>query len=147
MKSIPAYVMAALMVAVTSAAETEESASTFRGIMSKDAWMNNMSPNNNPWTDSSTAGAIVGFAVFALSYLYVVVYIFYDINKSKNAYMEMVDEDKNTIRQLNVPPNMLEEWERDLNLRLTGKTGEEKNDDQLFGTAATLSPSEFQKFM
>ena len=89
------------------------------------------------------AGAAIGFIVFGLSYIYVVIYIFYDINRSKNQYYEMVEEDKNIINQLNVPPNMLAEWEKELSLRLQGKSGDDKLDDQLFGSAANLSPAEF----
>ena len=45
-----------------------------------------MSADNNPWTSGPTAGAIIGFTVFGLSYLYVVIYIFYDIKRSKQQY-------------------------------------------------------------
>lgn len=57
-----------------------------------------------------TAGAVIGFTIFALSYIYVVIYIFYDINRSKLMYAEMVEEDKNIIRQLQVSQNTLDEW-------------------------------------
>merc|ERR1712146_8401 len=117
MKSVLTYVLAAMMLAYVAA---EDDASVFRGMTPKAGWVY-QSPNNNPWTDTSTAGAAIGFIVFGLSYIYVVIYIFYDINKSKNTYMEMVEEDKNIIAQLNVPPNMKAEWEQELALRLAGK--------------------------
>ena len=59
----------------------------------------------------------------------------------------MVDEDRNVIRQLNVPKNMHDEWERELALKLAGKTGDDKQDDQLFGAAANLSPAEWKSYM
>ena len=40
-----------------------------------------------------TAGAFIGFIIFGISYIYVVISIFYDINKSKHQYMELVEED------------------------------------------------------
>ena len=52
-----------------------------------------MSGNNNPWDGGSIAGAIIGFAVFGLSYIGVVIYIFYDINKSKGEYQELIEQD------------------------------------------------------
>ena len=143
MKSVLTYVLAALMLASKVTAENQvDDASIFKGFSPK-ASHENMSGNNNPWTGGSTAGAIIGFSVFALSYIFVVIYIFYDINKSKNQYIEMVEEDKNIISQLRVSPGMLADWENELQLRLSGKTGEEKLDDQLFGAAATLSPAEY----
>lgn len=59
----------------------------------------------------------------------------------------MVDEDRSIIRQLNVPPNMHEEWETELALKIAGKTGDDKADDQLFGAAANLSPAEWKSYM
>lgn len=53
-----------------------------------------------------TAGAIIGFIVFAVSYIYVVIFIFFDINRSKNDYLEKVEEDLRIINQLNVSPGM-----------------------------------------
>ena len=61
-----------------------------------------MSPNNNPWNNSMTAGAFIGFIVFGVSYIYVVIYIFFDINRSKHEYLNLVEEDKHEITKLNV---------------------------------------------
>ena len=139
MKSVLAQLLlAAALLSYARADNHEEEvdeASVFRGFTPMSSW-GNQSPNNNPWDGTNTAGAAIGFIVFGLSYIYVVVYIFFDINRSKNEYLEMVEEDKNIINNLNVPPNMREEWERDLALRLEGKSGEDKLDDQLFGAAA-----------
>ena len=77
--------------------------------------------------------------MFGVSYIYVVGYIFYDINESKKNYTNLVEEDKDTIRQLQVSKDTLEEWENELALRLAGKAGDDKTDDQLYGSAATLT--------
>ena len=94
MKSVLAYVLAALMLSYVAAADDEQS--VFRGSTPFNSWKG-MSDNNNPWDSGSTAGAIIGFAVFGLSYIYVVIMIFADINKSKNDYIEMVEDDKRII--------------------------------------------------
>ena len=86
-------------------------------------------------------GCIIGFLVFGVSYIYVVGYIFYDINESKKNYTNLVEEDKDTIRQLQVSKDTLEEWENELALRLAGKSGDDKTDDQLYGSAAALTKS------
>lgn len=78
--------MAALVMA-------QDEASIFRGSTPVESWMKN-SPNNNPWDGTMTAGAFIGFILFGLSYIYVVIYIFYDINRSKHQYIEMIEEDK-----------------------------------------------------
>ena len=49
----------------------------------------------------------------------------------------MVAEDRQTIRNLNVPKNMHDEWEAELALRLAGKVKDDGIDDQLFGAAAS----------
>ena len=145
MKSITAYVLS-MLLALAAAAETAESASTFRGSTPFKSWETN-SPDNNPWSGGATAGAIIGFSLFGVSYIFVVIYIFMDINKSKKEYQEMVEEDKNTIKQLNVSANTLAEWEHDLALRLAGKAADDKADDQLFGAAATLTKGEYEAHM
>ena len=76
-----------------------------------------------------TAGAFIGFIIFGISYIYVVISIFYDINKSKHEYMELVEEDLAIIQQLNVSPGMKEEWANDLALRIAGKVKDENLDD------------------
>ena len=141
--------LAAAMLATVSAQKvTAETASVFRGKTDPtNGWIGNLSENNNPWTTTQTTGAVLGFTVFALTWSYVIIYIFYDINKSKNEYAELVEEDRATIRQLNVPKNMLEEWETDLAYKLAGKVKEGRLDDQLFGAAAELPASKYQKFM
>ena len=78
--------MAALVMA-------QDEASIFRGVTPRESWLKN-SPNNNPWDGNMTAGAFIGFILFGISYIYVVIYIFYDINRSKHQYIEMIEEDK-----------------------------------------------------
>ena len=83
---------ASMMVAVMA----EEEQSIYRGSTPIESFRRN-SPNNNPWTDTMTAGAFIGFIIFGISYIYVVISIFYDINKSKHEYMELVEEDLSII--------------------------------------------------
>ena len=94
-----------------------------------------------------TAGAFIGFIIFGISYIYVVISIFYDINKSKHEYMELIEEDLSIISQLNVSASMKAEWNEELQLRLAGKIKDDGIDDQLFGAAATMSPAEYQPYM
>ena len=94
-----------------------------------------------------TAGAFLGFIVFGISYIYVVIYIFYDINRSKHQYLEMIEEDKQMIKNLNVPAGIRQEWEEDLRLRLEGRVKDDALDDQLYGAAATMPESEFRQYM
>ena len=131
------------MVAVMAADDEE---SIFRGSTPLQSFKRN-SPNNNPWDDSMTAGAFIGFIIFGISYVYVVISIFYDINKSKHEYMELIEEDLAIIQQLNISQNMKEEWANDLVLRIEGKVKDENLDDQLFGAAATMPESEYKEFM
>ena len=131
-----------MMAASVNAADEEQS--TFRGSTPTSSWKN-MSPNNNPWVGSAQAGAVIGFSVFALSYIYVVIYIFFDINRSKKQYIELVEEDLATISQLGVSASTRAEWEAELKLRLSGKAADDKTDDQLFGAAAQLTKAEWEK--
>merc|ERR1711907_853907 len=110
MNSKMTYLMAAACLLATVAAEkvTAENASVFRGSTPKTGWFGNMSPHNNTWNSTAVAGLLTGFIVFGLSYIYVVIYIFYDISKSHKSYLELVEDDRNVIRSLNVPKNMLE---------------------------------------
>ena len=62
-------------------------------------------------------------------------------------YTNLVEEDRDTIKQLQVNQEMLNEWEAELALRISGKTGDDKLDDQLYGSAATLRPEEFKQYL
>ena len=116
-----------MMLAAVMAEEDVEQ-SIYRGMSPKSSFDRN-SPNNNPWTDTMTAGAFIGFIIFGISYIYVVIYIFYDINRSKHEYMELVEEDKSIINQLGVSSGMKAEWEAELALRLSGKVKDDSLDD------------------
>ena len=74
-------------------------------------------------------GAVLGFIVFGVSYLYVVGYIFYDINNEKKKYLNHVEDDEQTIKNLGVSEDMKKEWAAELALRLAGKVGDDKLDD------------------
>ena len=146
MMSQSAYVISAVAMLLATVNAQDETESIFRG-QSPFASFNGQSGENNPWTDGSTVGAVLGFLVFGVSYLYVVGYIFYDINEQKKMYTNLVEEDRDTIKQLNVNQDMLNEWEAELALRIAGKTGDDKLDDQLYGSAAILKPEEFKQYM
>ena len=120
--------MAASMMLAAVMAEEDVEQSIYRGMSPKSSFDRN-SPNNNPWTDTMTAGAFIGFIIFGISYIYVVIYIFYDINRSKHEYMELVEEDKSIINQLGVSHGMKQEWEAELELRLSGKVKDDNLDD------------------
>ena len=120
--------MAASMMLAAVMAEEDAEQSIYRGMTPKSSFDRN-SPNNNPWTDTMTAGAFIGFIIFGISYIYVVIYIFYDINRSKHEYMELVEEDKSIINQLGVSSGMKAEWEEELKLRLSGRAKDENLDD------------------
>ena len=120
--------MAASMMLAAVMAEEDVEQSIYRGMTPKSSFDRN-SPNNNPWTDTMTAGAFIGFIIFGISYIYVVIYIFYDINRSKHEYMELVEEDKSIINQLGVSSGMKAEWEAELALRLSGKVKDDSLDD------------------
>ena len=76
-----------------------------------------------------TAGAFIGFIIFGVSYVFVVVSIFYDINKSKHEYLELVENDLNEINNLGVSASVKQEWNEELQLRLAGKAKDEGLDD------------------
>ena len=88
MNAVSTYALTVAMLVASVLAADDDEASIFRGktnmgkMNGKSFGTNSwavMSENNNPWTSGPTAGAILGFTVFGLSYLYVVIYIFYDI--------------------------------------------------------------------
>ena len=95
--AVSTYALTLAMLLATVLADEDDEQSIFRGEspmgnmngknFAENSWgPSSMSANNNPWTSGATAGAIIGFTVFGLSYLYVVIYIFYDINRSKKQY-------------------------------------------------------------
>lgn len=75
-------------------------------------------------------GAILGFAVFAVLFIGVVIMIFIDMNKRKDMYQEMIEEDLAKIDAMGLGHKMAE-YERDLKIRLQGKKTDEGVDDQL----------------
>ena len=99
----PVLFTLAMMLSLVSAADDSsksDASSIFRGSSPKDvsgsgpnSW-GIQSDDNNPWTGTSTAGAVIGFTVFALTYIYVIIYIFYDIHQNKDKYTKLVEDDK-----------------------------------------------------
>ena len=53
-----------------------------------------MSADLNGWSDTGVVGAILGFGVFGLAYLFTVIAIFMSISQSGKDYDEMIEHDK-----------------------------------------------------
>jgi hypothetical protein len=51
----------------------------------------------NAWTESAKLGCIIGYAVFALAYLYAIVSLAIDMRKRDTMYGEMIAEDLATM--------------------------------------------------
>ena len=86
------------------------------------------SPSLNEWNDTGKIGAILGFAVFGIMYLYAIVMIFRDIRKNDKMYSELLEHDKKTMSELGMERNKAE-IEEQLKIRLAGKTKETGADD------------------
>eukprot|EP00355_Strombidium_rassoulzadegani_P000759 CAMPEP_0168615008 /NCGR_PEP_ID=MMETSP0449_2-20121227/4278_1 /TAXON_ID=1082188 /ORGANISM="Strombidium rassoulzadegani, Strain ras09" /LENGTH=81 /DNA_ID=CAMNT_0008655725 /DNA_START=77 /DNA_END=322 /DNA_ORIENTATION=- len=56
-----------------------------------------MSEDLNAWTDTGKVGAILGFGVFLLTFLIVIVLIFLDISKNGETYEELIKDDLNQL--------------------------------------------------
>ena len=94
--------MAAMLVTFAMAqkeAEKEYADSIYKGVTPKESFYN-MSDEMNVWDGQSQIGAGLGFAVFALSYIYTVGAIFFDISKSKKEYLDLIEFDKKEIQRL-----------------------------------------------
>ena len=69
-------------------------ANSFIGETSVESFLR-MSSNKNEWGgDASWAGAVLGFTVFIVTYLFVVVAILYDAISKIREYSEMIEDDK-----------------------------------------------------
>ena len=71
------------------------------------SWTNNFSPSQNNFEDpASTAGCIIGFALFGCALLITVVMIFHDIVKRMKDYDEVIADDKAAMSQLGLDKEM-----------------------------------------
>ena len=112
MKNIQQHIiMAAMLVTFAMAqneAEKEYKDSIYKGVTPKESFYK-MSAEMNVWSSTSTAGAGIGFAVFALSYIYTVGAIFFDISKSKKEYIDLIEFDKKEIQRLELSAAAMQE--------------------------------------
>ena len=104
----------------------------------------NMSPNYQNWDERYAFGAFAGFILWGLAFVSTVGIVFHDINKRMNEYSEKVENDKYTLRQLDIGAARMSEIEAELEIRLIGKEIEAQGDDQLLGEAAKLSEAEYR---
>ena len=89
---------------------------------------------------------IVGFVLFGLAYLYTVVMIFVDTANRDKETMEMLENDEQQIKRLNIDTTS-KEFQDGLQEKLLGIKADDKGDDQLYGTAAKLTDSEWRAGM
>ena len=99
------------------------------------------------WEHRYPIGAIIGFALWALAFVITVIMIFYDINKRRIEYDAMIEDDIQTLKNLNLSAGQWEEINKELETRLKGVETEEKGDDQLLGEAAKLNEGEYRQHM
>lgn len=101
----------------------------------------NASPNYGlVWSGSAKFGAIAGFGIFGIMYLFTIFSIIADIFKRQKEYEEMVSKDKDTLTGLGIDVLSLD---KELNERLNAKNVDENADDQLMGEAAKLQKGEY----
>ena len=87
------------------------------------------------WSGSAKFGAIVGFGIFGIMYLFTIVSIIVDIFKRQKEYEGMVEDDKQKLTALGIDVLSLD---KELNERLNAKNVDENADDQLMGEASKL---------
>merc|ERR1711967_169907 len=98
------------------------------------------------WKPKNKAGAILGFAVFGVAYLIVIVMIFIDIKKRDEMYNGDIAEDMAKMKELGLDRRM-EEFNAELALRLAGTKKEDGADDQLIESAKVLTADQYKKYM
>ena len=106
-----------------------------------------ISSNKNQWgDDASWAGAVLGFTIFIVTYLFVVVAIFYDAISKIREYSEMIEDDKQSLARLNYDINN-EDFLKALDNRIRGIKEEEGADDQLIAEAMKLESAQYKEYM
>ena len=105
-----------------------------------------MSEDLNSWSDSGKVGAILGFGVFLITYLIVIVLIFIDISKNSANYDELIKDDLNQLSQLGLTSRMAD-LNEELKIRLSGVKQEDSKDDVLLMSASRLSADQYRQYM
>ena len=67
-----------------------------------------MSTDKAEWTTSGQIGAILGFTVFGVMYLYAIIMIFRDIKRNDDKYSELLADDRKTMTELGMDRNKAE---------------------------------------
>ena len=118
----------------------------FKGETNKDSWNTMSPPNSEEWLPKNKAGAILGFGVFGVAYLIVVVMIFIDIDKRDKMYDQDIADDMVKMKELGLDRKM-EEFNAELVLRFAGTKKDDGTDDQLIENAKALTADQFKKNM
>ena len=102
-----------------------------------------MSSNKNAWADdASWAGCVLGFTIFIVTYLFVVVAIFYDVLSKIREYSERIEDDKQTLARMNFDINNVD-FLKALDNRIKGIKEEDGADDQLIAEAMKLESNQY----
>jgi len=102
---------AGALAAYTTAYGQEKAASMmaiYQGCSPQNSFVTASNDYGKTWSGSSQFGAIVGFALFGIMYLFTIVRIILDIFKRQAEYETMVAEDKRNLSDLGVDVNALE---------------------------------------
>ena len=105
-----------------------------------------MNANQNEPSPAGRIIMIVGFVLFGLAYLYTVVMIFVDTANRDKETVEMLENDEQQIKRLNIDTTS-KDFQDGLQEKLLGIKADDKGDDQLYGTAAKLTDSEWRAGM
>ena len=84
--------------------------------------------------------------MFGIAYLYAIVSIMMDINKSGKDYDRMIADDLSEIKMMGLSGRMAE-FEAELTIRMSGAKANEGMDDQLLDEAMRLSTDQYKKHM
>ena len=103
-------------------------------------------PSLNEWNSTGQAGAVIGFGVFGIMYLYAIVMIFRDIRQNDAKYSELLKDDEQTMRDMGMNKDS-DEMKEQLKNRLAGKQGESGTDDQLLFEAAKVPKEVYQQYL
>ena len=82
-------------------------ANSFKGD-SPLASFENMSDNKNAWDydkNGSTAGAVIGFTVFGVAYVFVIIMLMLDVTNKIKEYSEEIENDKIALSELSFDYN------------------------------------------
>ena len=96
-------------------------ANSFRGESPDESFFG-MSSNKNAWDynkDASFAGCVVGFVIFAIAYVFVIIALMHDIMSKLKEYDQDIEDDKRQLKELGFDIHS-EECEEQLAMRLSG---------------------------